>query len=256
MRFSVITCTYNAAEVLQRTLDSVKCQSHPDVLHIIIDGMSKDSTMSLVRSYEAEQQHVVTVVSEPDKGLYDAMNKGLRMAAGDYVVFLNAGDTFANEHTLADIAHQLKDIADPEDLPGVIYGNTDLYDIDGNRLGQRRLQPPETLSWRSFRHGMLVCHQAFYARTDIAAATSYNLTYHLSADVDWCIRIMKETEKRQLSLHNSHMTLCHYLEGGMSVQNHRASLMERFNVMRRHYGFFSTLCMHAWFIIRQIRSKK
>ena len=97
---------------------------------------------------------------------------------------------------------------------------------------------------------MLVCHQAFYARTDLAKNTPYDLHYRLSADIDWCIRIMKEAEACHLPLRNVHAVVVNYLEGGMSVKNHRASLIERFHLMTRHYGLFCTLTMHLWFVIR------
>ena len=176
------------------------------------------------------------------------MNKGIQLAKGDYIIFLNAGDEFAEEDTLTSVAEQLKG----KQLPGVIYGNTDIVDENGNFLRKRRLAPPEKLSWRSFKHGMLVCHQSFYAKTDIAQKVPYNLNYKLSADVDWCIRIMKEAEQQGLALWNTHMTLSSYLEGGMSVQSHRASLKERFNVMSDHYGKIATIGMHLWFVVRAI----
>lgn len=176
------------------------------------------------------------------------MNKGIQLAKGDYIIFLNAGDEFAEEDTLTSVAEQLKGDA----LPGVIYGNTDIVDENGNFLRKRRLAPPEKLSWRSFKHGMLVCHQSFYAKTEIAQKVPYNLNYKLSADVDWCIRIMKEAEQQGLALRNTHMTLSSYLEGGMSVQSHRASLKERFNVMSDHYGKIATIGMHLWFVVRAI----
>lgn len=251
MKFSVITCTYNAAGMLQRTLDSVLCQTHAEIEHLIVDGASKDDTMSMVREYEkrVEKTENVTlkILSEKDKGLYDAMNKGIQMATGDYLVFLNAGDIFHEADTLKLLAES---VADGE-RPAVLYGNTDIVDEDGRYLGPRRLQPPTQLTWKSFRHGMLVCHQAFYVRTDIAKRVPYDLRYRLSADVDWCIRVMKEGEKMGLTTHNSHLILCDYLDGGMTVKNHRASLIERFHVMRRHYGLFSTLLMHLWFAVRK-----
>lgn len=249
MTFSVITCTYNAQDVLQRTLDSVARQTYTGVQHLIIDGASKDDTMRLVMDYDEKckaSDHDVLIVSAKDDGLYDAMNKGIALAKGEYLVFLNAGDTFHADDTLEKIAAQVEDNA-----VGVIYGNTDVVDNDGHFLHVRRLQPPEKLTWKSFRHGMLVCHQAFYARTDIAKAVKYNLRYKLSADVDWCIRVMKAAQKKGLVLHNTHMTLCNYLDGGMSVQNHKASLMERFRIMSHHYGFVTTVLMHFWFIFRK-----
>lgn len=97
--FSIVTITYNAEGVLKRTLDSVLSQSYPQVEHIIVDGASRDATVSIAEEYQTESErvapeHVVKIQSEPDKGLYDAMNKGLKRATGDYILFLNAGDCF------------------------------------------------------------------------------------------------------------------------------------------------------------------
>ena len=99
MLFSIVTITYNASRTLQRTLDSVACQTHRPIQHLIIDGASQDATVSIAEAYKqrvgdtkASSGYEVVVLSEPDKGLYDAMNKGLKMATGDYVLFLNAGD--------------------------------------------------------------------------------------------------------------------------------------------------------------------
>ena len=174
IRFSILTCTYNAGSVLQRTLDSILNQTWVQIEHIIVDGASKDNTMALVNAYrqrntEEDTQHDIVVSSEPDRGLYDAMNKALKKATGDYVVFLNAGDVLPNEKTLEDISNDVNERSDGL-LPAVLYGNTNIVDNNGNLLQPRRLSPPENLNWRSFRHGMLVCHQAFYVRTDIAKA--------------------------------------------------------------------------------------
>ena len=188
IRFSILTCTYNAGSVLQRTLDSILNQTWLQIEHIIVDGASKDNTMALVNAYrqrntEEDTQHDIVVSSEPDRGLYDAMNKALKKATGDYVVFLNAGDVLPNEKTLENISNDVNERSDGL-LPAVLYGNTNIVDNDGNLLRPRRLSPPENLNWRSFRHGMLVCHQAFYVRTDIAKAEPYDLRYRFSADID------------------------------------------------------------------------
>lgn len=253
---TVITVTYNAERVIERTIESVLRQRHAAIEHLIIDGASKDKTLTLARSYKersdrANNGHQVNIVSEPDHGIYDAMNKGLKLATGDYVVFLNAGDTFHSDNTLVSISQ----LADSNPRPAVIYGNTDIVDEKGEFLHPRRLTPPEKLSWGSFRNGMLVCHQAFYARTDIARQQAYDHRYKYSADVDWCIRIMKEAERQQLPLINSHLTVADYLEEGQTTLHHRASLKERFHVMRCHYGLLSTLAMHAWFVIRAFIKK-
>ncbi len=253
MKFTVITCTYNAATVLQRTLDSVRAQTWGDLEHLIIDGASRDDTIAMAEAYSQECRdddgHEVVVVSEPDRGLYDAMNKGIARATGDYLVFLNAGDTLPDTDTLETVASY---VADGEPLPAVLYGDTDIVDADGHFLRHRRLSPPDRLTWRSFRHGMLVCHQAFYARTDIARDTPYDLRYRYSADVDWCIRIMREGTRRHLALRRVPHVVAHFLDGGMTTANHRASLGERFRIMVRHYGLITTLVMHAWFAIRRV----
>lgn len=258
IKFTIITCTYNAADVIDPTLDSIRKQTWEHIEHIIVDGASKDATVQKAEAYrklsdEEETMHDIRIVSEPDRGLYDAMNKGLRLATGDYVVFINAGDTLPSDNTLETISNDVNERSDGK-LPAVLYGDTDIVDAKGIVLHPRRLAPPDDLSWHSFRHGMLVCHQAFYARTDIAKATPYDLRYRFSADVDWCIRIMKRAEKENLQLLRLPEVVADFLDGGMTNKNHRASLLERFNIMRRHYGLIRTLMMHAWFVLRAIVS--
>ena len=257
IKFTIVTCTYNAEAVLQRTLDSVMKQTYCNIEHLIIDGVSKDKTLTMVKAYQhkndvGESAHEILVFSEPDKGLYDAMNKGIDRATGDYLIFLNAGDVFPSEDTLEFVEGC---VGEGEELPGVLYGDTDIVNMDGHFLRHRRLTPPKCLSWRSFMWGMLVCHQSFYARTDIAKGIHYNLDYRFSADVDWCIRIMRESARRHLPLRNVNAVITNYLDGGMSVQNHKASLKERFQVMRSHYGLLTTLFVHAWFAVRSVLKK-
>lgn len=255
--FSIITCTYNAESVLKRTLHSVLEQTYPYVEHIILDGASEDHTMDMVDEYlhedkQRETRHQIVISSEPDGGLYFAMNKAIKKSTGTYLVFLNAGDVFPASDTLEVIANS---IGDGEALPGVIYGDTDIVDEDGHFLRHRRLTPPEKLSWKSFKYGMLVCHQSFYAQTNIAKDVLYNTNYRYSADVDWCIRIMKVCKERNLKLKYVHHVFTNYLDGGMSIKNHRASLEERFRVMQSHYGWITTVMMHIWFVLRSLIKK-
>ena len=257
-RFTVITITYNAAGVLERTLDSVLRQSYLDVEHLIVDGASTDGTLPLAEAYktrsdDAEGGHTVIIHSEPDHGIYDAMNKGLSQASGDYVVFMNAGDFFPTADTLQQIAHNchLNEKASDQ-LPAVLYGNTDIVDNEGRYLRPRRLQPPRELNWRSFRQGMLVCHQAFYARTDLAKNLPFDTRYRFSADVDWCIRVMREADRLDLALSNAGQVVACYTEEGTTTRNHRASLLERYRIMARHYGHVSTFLMHCWFVVRAV----
>ena len=149
MKFSIITVTYNAAPYLERTVLSVLSQSYPDIEYLIIDGQSTDGTVDIIRQYESG---IAYWVSEPDKGLYDAMNKGLRRATGDYVWFLNAGDTFPSADLVQTIAQK---IARRKHLPDVIYGDTAIVNNEGCVLGMRHLRPPKKLTWKKFAWGML-----------------------------------------------------------------------------------------------------
>ena len=260
-RFSIITISYNAEAVIARTLESVLSQTYEKVEHLIIDGASTDKTLSIVEDYKRRSDasgmgHKVIIQSEPDHGIYDAMNKGLTQALGDYVLYMNAGDFFPSADTLEQIARSCKLNDLPfEQLPAVLYGNTDIVDSEGHYLHPRRLQPPEHLTWRSFRHGMLVCHQAFYARTDIAKDLQYNTEYRYSADVDWCIRVMREGERAGLPLYNINKVVACYTEEGATTRHHKESLKERFRIMCRHYGYLSTVLMHLWFVIRSMKQK-
>lgn len=254
MTITYVTITYNASAVLQLTLDSVLAQDYSDIVHLIIDGASTDDTLDLVNSYiersnASDCGHRVQVISEPDKGIYDAMNKGLRSVCGDYVCFLNAGDFLPTPETVSKIVEQ---VSEADCLPAVLYGDTDIVDGEGRFLHHRRLSPPEHLTWKSFRQGMLVCHQAFYARTDFAIATPYDLNYRYSADVDWCIRIMKAAEKENVPLQNLHMVVANYTEEGQTTLHHRESLWERYHVMESHYGRVQTIILHCWFVVRAL----
>lgn len=237
--FSIITICYNAEATLEKTIQSVLAQTYPNVEYIVVDGASKDNTLAIINRYRPQ---LAKVVSEPDKGLYDAMNKGIGLATGNYLCFLNAGDTFFSANTLQEMVATLP--ADKQ--PDVIYGETALVDAEGHFVRMRRLQAPEVLTWRSFRQGMLVCHQAFFARRELVP--QYDLQYRFSADFDWCIRIMKQSHL----LHNTHLTVVNYLDEGLTTRNQKASLKERFRIMAKHYGLFSTLLHHLWFVFRAI----
>lgn len=237
MKFSIITVTYNAEDTLERTLQSVAQQTYPHIEHLIIDGASTDKTLEIAHRYPHAILH-----SEPDHGLYDAMNKGLRLATGDFLCFLNAGDTLHSNETLAHIAVA----ATP--MTAVLYGDTHIVDADGHFLRNRRLTPPEHLTWRSFKEGMLVCHQAFYINRQIALP--YDLQYRFSADFDWCIRCMKEGEQHGMANRNVKEPLADYLAEGMTTANHKASLRERFRIMAKHYGWLTAITQHIWFIFR------
>lgn len=247
---TIITVTYNAVHTLERTLQSVEAQTLTDLQHIIMDGGSRDGTVQLAEAYRERVagRYGVTVVSERDGGLYDAMNKAMALATGAFLCFLNAGDRLHGQDTLMQVAQTVADNPDA----AVVYGETDLVDDSGRFLRHRRLQAPQRLSWRSFRHGMLVCHQSFYVRRSIAPA--YCMDYRFSADFDWCIRCMKlgSTAAVTDATTGRIAVLTDYLSEGMTTANHRASLLERLRIMAKHYGWPTAVAMHAWFVVRGI----
>lgn len=240
-KFSVITICYNAEKEIERTLTSVVTQTYAEVEYIVVDGKSTDGTLNLVYKYQSQ---ITKIVSELDKGIYDAMNKGLALATGDYLCFLNAGDKFSSSSTLQDIVNDL-----PSTAPDVIYGDTALVDDKGEFLRMRRLSPPKKLTWKSFKHGMLVCHQAFFPKRELV--TAYDLKYRFSSDFDWCICILKKSEMT----HYAQFTLIQYLNEGVTTRNQKASLKERYQIMKNHYGSFTTMVLHVWFVIRHLLKK-
>ncbi|MCD8176027.1 MAG: glycosyltransferase [Tannerellaceae bacterium] len=236
--FSIITVTYNAASCLERTIRSILQQTYPGIEYLIIDGNSTDGTLELIRNYESGISYWV---SEPDKGLYDAMNKGLAKATGDYVWFMNAGDSIYSPDTVQKIVDSIPQRAE---WPGVIYGETAIVDADNRFIGMRRLKAPQQLGWKDFRNGMLVCHQSFIPRREIAPL--YNTKYKLVADYDWCIKCLKKSACN----HNTHLILSNFADEGLSSINRKQSLKERYRIMCTWYGTLPTGLRHVWFAIR------
>lgn len=239
--FSVITVTWNAASVIAPTLKSVKEQSLTDYEYLVVDGASTDATLSMVR---AAGINGTRIVSEPDGGLYDAMNKAIRLARGKYLIWMNAGDAFAAPDSLERMA------AAAEGSPGVIYGQTQVVNAQRQVVGMRHLTAPAHLTAESFKHGMLVCHQAFAARRDIAPA--YNLSYRFSADYDWCIRVLQQSER---NAYVGPEPIVSFLTDGLTDKHHKASLKERYRIMCHYYGTVPTALRHIGFALRALARK-
>jgi glycosyltransferase involved in cell wall biosynthesis len=235
---SIITITYNAEAFLERTIRSLiaNLNALPDasvVEYLVIDGQSKDKTLDIAAQY---QTYITHLLSEPDRGLYDAMNKGLRLATGQYVWFMNAGDELHDADVLSKLLRAMKSQAD------VYYSDALFVNNDGSAVGLRSVVTPHTLPqklrWQDMALGMKVCHQAFVAKRAIAPF------YHdenLSADVAWEIEILKKSS----AVTYLDFVLCKYLTGGLSVQKHRKSLIDRFKVLEAHFGFWPTIWNHV-----------
>jgi len=226
---SVITVVYNNVQDIERTMLSVLTQTYPRIEYIIIDGKSTDGTLKIINRYKDQ---VAKIFSEKDEGIYDAMNKGLAAATGDYVIFMNSGDEFYERDTV-------QMVFDSSPNADIYYGETEMIDAEGKSLGQRRHKAPKEFTWKDFRYGMSISHQAIYVRRQLAIP--YNLRYKLSADIDWIIRAAHQAKK----IVNVNQYVAKYLVGGMSKAKHRESLIERFAIMQRYYGLIPTIANHV-----------
>lgn len=242
-KLTVITVVYNNVQDIERTLLSVINQTYPFVEYVVIDGGSTDGTATIIQHYS---DRISQWVSEPDEGIYDAMNKGLAMATGDYVLFMNSGDEIYGNNTVEQVFATAPNAA-------IYYGETEMFNEKWESLGLRRHGIPEKFTWRSFRYGMNISHQAIYVQRSIAAP--YDLSYQLSADIDWVIRAAKKANPNQII--NTRRLVAKYLVGGMSKKRHWQSLKERFMIFTRHYGLIPNLFNHfviacnlGWYYLR------
>jgi len=242
---SVITIVYNNVKDIERTMLSVLNQTYAGIEYIVVDGLSNDGTLDIIKKYEGR---IVKFTSERDEGIYDAMNKGLDLATGDYVIFMNSGDEFFDADTVAAV------FASTDDAD-IYYGETEMIDDAGQSLGQRRHKAPEQFNWRGFNLGMSISHQAIYIKRSLIEP--YDRKYQLSADIDWIIRAAKKAKK----IVNVNRYVAKYLVGGMSKTKHRQSLAERFDIMKRHYGLVPTVFNHfiiaanlGWYWLRNRRT--
>lgn len=236
---SIITITYNAESEIRPTLESLNRQTFRNFEHLVIDGASNDNTLSIVKEMSPDS----IVISEPDKGLYDAMNKGLRAAKGEYVLFLNAGDSLHSPDILRRYADQRG--------ANIIYGDTIIVDSERNFIKPRHLSAPKKLTFKSFSKGMLVCHQAFMVRRNISP--EYDLQYRFSADYEWTLKCLRSSDPT----HNANIEAIaiDYLSDGLTDKNHKASLKERYKIMCRYYGTVPTMLRHIGFAVRNILRK-
>lgn len=236
---SIVTITYNAESTLPATIRSVAEQSFRDFEHIIVDGASSDSTLAIAAAAPYSNRRIL---SEPDSGLYYAMNKGLDLARGKYILFLNSGDAFHSAETLKKYAEAASR------NPDIIYADTVIVDSARRTIGPRHLSVPKVLTFDSFSHGMLICHQAFMVRRKIAPR--YDTSYHFSADYDWTVKCIRNTMPgRCINLNSVEID---YLSDGLTDKNKYKSLRERYAIMAHHYGHTRTLLRHLSFIPRAI----
>ena len=184
---SIITATYNSAKTINDTIKSVLCQTNKDFEYIIIDGGSTDETIDIVKSYESEFSGRLKWVSEKDKGIYDAMNKGIKMASGDIIGILNSDDYYTSDDILLTIADAFK----CQDVDA-IYG--DIHFIkDGDPDKCVRYYSSKRFSPFWLRFGFMPAHPSFYCKREVFEKSGlYRLDYKIGSDYEMMVRLFRK----------------------------------------------------------------
>ena len=227
MKITVITVTYNSAATIVDTLRSVAAQAYPDIEHIVVDGGSTDATLPLVAEHRLPGTRVL---SEPDRGIYDAMNKGLRLATGDYVGFLNSDDYYQAPDILAEVAAA----AAKAEVPDAVYG--DLVYVDPARA------QPIVRYWRAgefslakVRRGWMVPHPTLYVRrTTLQRVGPFDDALRIAGDYDFMLRLFHQPSVRLV--HVPRIFVCMRVGGasGRSVKAVLRKSSEDLVALRRH----------------------
>jgi len=201
MNVSIITVCKNAEQHLERAIRSVVVQTYPNIQYILVDGKSTDTTLEMINKY---RNKIDVMVSEPDTGIYNAMNKALKFVTGDIVYFLNSDDHICDIDVIADVANTFNRSANAE----IVYGNV-MVMLNGVNT---------ELKFDCFNGKFLykntICHQALFIKKKIFDLIGgYDEKYQIHADVDW---LMKAYFRHKVNLHYFDRTICHYSSDGFS----------------------------------------
>lgn len=220
-RISVVTVCYNSFDMLKETMQNVDKQTYDNFEYIVVDGNSSDGTVDYLRNYNGK---LTKYISEPDKGIYDAMNKGVKISSGDYVIFLNAGDIFAEVNTLQKIFHGKYYDSD------IIYGDVIRKMKDGSLMLKKASKPYNS-------HKMYFCHQSCFAKRNCLIDYPFDLKYRFSADFNFC-KILTLLNKKFTQLD---FPVAIYDMTGISNTRRSSGLKENIEVVKEHDNFFSKI---------------
>jgi len=189
MKVSIITVCFNIAETIEQTIKSVLGQDYKDIEYIIVDGRSTDGTLDIINRYK---NRIANIISEPDNGIYDAMNKGLRSSTGDILATLNGDDVYADQTTVSQMAEFIQ-----HNGLDAAYG--DLIYVDRHDTGQvKRFWKPGPYKKGAFCHGWVIPHPTFFCRKEIFEKFGYfNDTLQIAADFELMLRLI---EKHQIKI--------------------------------------------------------
>ena len=216
MKVSIVTVTYNSAKTLADTLESVLSQTYTDIEHIIVDGASTDDTVEIIRQYEPRYHGRMKWLSEPDCGLYDAMNKGIQMASGDVVGILNSDDYFTTKDVLSQFASKFSDNSIDAIYGDIHFVRDGVPDKCVRYYSSKRFRP------RWLRFGFMPAHPSFYCRRSVfSKAGLYRTDFKIGADYEMMVRLFY---KHHLSAHYIPLDFVTMRTGGASTRNVRSRL--------------------------------
>lgn len=222
MKISVITATFNSGATLRDTLESVLLQTHNDIEYIIVDGKSKDNTIDIVREYEPRFDGHLRWISEPDNGIYDAMNKGINMATGDVIGILNSDDFYASADILSTIAQEIEKV-------DAVYGDLDFVDCENTQRVIRQWRGSQHVPG-SFLKGWHPAHPTFYVRRKhYEKLCGFDTTLDVSADFELMLRYI---EKNKLTNKYIPRTFVKMRLGGESTGSFKKIIQGNRNVLR------------------------
>lgn len=217
MKITVVTVCYNAESVLKKTFNSVLNQEYGDYEYVVIDGNSTDNTVNIIKEYKRkfEKRDIeFRYISEPDKGIYDAMNKAIKIAEGEWIYFLNAGDYLFSNDTFKEIfAEEKNDDAD------IVYGKVIKKTDHGNEL--RSHDPVETIVKE-----LPFCHQGVFTKTEIMKAELFDCKYSMCADYDFFLNMYLQGKKFK----KIESMVAYYQMGGLSDVNYFKTLKESYQI--------------------------
>lgn len=227
MKISIITVCYNSEAFIASAIDSVLFQTYPNIEYIVIDGASKDGTVSTVQSYGDKITHFV---SEPDKGIYDAMNKGLALASGDVIGILNSDDFYPHDNVIVQVVAAFN--VNPH--VDMVLGNVDFVDSENLDQPVRFYSSFNFASWK-MRFGFMPAHPgAFIRRSAYEKVGNYKLGYKIGADFEWFVRALVVHRLPYVKLNQ---TLVRMREGGVStsgLKSYWVSSKEQLRALREN----------------------
>lgn len=239
MKISIITAAYNSGATLCDTIESVLRQSYPDIEYIIVDGASKDDTMGIVHRYEPKFGSRLKVISEPDKGIYDAMNKGIRMATGEVVGILNSDDFFTSN----DVIQKVADAFEAEEVDAV-YGDIHFVKDDNLKKYTRYFSSRYFRPWL-LRFGFMPAHPSFYCKRAIFEKYGlYDLQYRTSSDFEMMVRLFAKHHIKAKYLDMDFVTM---RTGGESTAGLASKIRVNRDVAKslKLHGIYSNQAMQA-----------